>query len=400
MADRPLTILQVHNRYQFSGGEDRAVEQDAAILRARGHHVEVWLEDNDGLQDENALRVAARSVRSPRSLRELQARLDTVRPDVVHFHNVLHRISPWTIRSAHAAGVPTVMTLHNYRLGCLPAVFQRDGAVCQECRGRAFALPGVLRGCYRGSRMQSLALASNLSIHRALGTWAGAVDRFVALTEFGRREATAAGIPDDRIVVKPNASPPLETPPASEGTYALFLGRLSEEKGIRLLMNAWDAIDSAPPLTVVGDGPLRQEVDRWASDRTGAGPVRVLGPRPHGQVPELLAGSRLVVAPSVCFEGFPVTVVEAFAAGRPVVGTDIGAIGEVLAGHDGGVATPPEPRSIAEAVVELWADPARLDERGRAARAVQRERFSEEVAYAGLMTAYREALARRGKGAE
>ncbi len=253
-------ILLAHNRYLIAGGERQVFEAEARLLREHGHVVETYVEDNERVAALGKAATAARTVWSAETHRTISERLAAGDIDLVHVHNFFPLISPSIYYAARAAGVPVVQTLHNYRLLCVNGLLFRDGAVCEDCVGR-LPLPGIQHACYRSSVSGSAMVAAMLSTHRAIGTWDNVVGTYIALSDFSRQKFIEGGLPGSRITVKPNF---LDGDPAQgegQGGYALYVGRLSPEKGIGTVLEAWRRSGSTLPLKVVGDGPLSKEVE-------------------------------------------------------------------------------------------------------------------------------------------
>jgi glycosyltransferase involved in cell wall biosynthesis len=323
----PMKILAVHNRYQRPGGEDQVFAEETALLESRGNHVLRCEVHNDRVEHTGRLTLAKDTVWNTSAYRELGDLIRRERPDVVHFHNTLPLISPAGYYAARAEGVPVVQTLHNYRLLCPVALFFRDGHVCEDCMGKAVPWPGVVHGCYRGSRAASGLVATMLTVHRALRTWTETIDVYVALTGFARDKFVEGGLPAGKIRVKPNFVAPDPGRGEGGGGYALFVGRLAPEKGTGTMLAAWDRLESGIPLKIVGDGPLKDEVARAAATRPN---VEWLGHRPVAQVHALMKKTDMLVFPSEWYETFGRVAAEAFAAGTPVLAADIGAVAELV----------------------------------------------------------------------
>ncbi|OLE74348.1 MAG: glycosyl transferase family 1, partial [Bacteroidetes bacterium 13_1_20CM_4_60_6] len=258
-----MRILVVHNYYQQAGGEDEVFRAEVALLREHGHDVSTLTTENGAVHGLRSLVAARDAVWSVGFQRRLTECLRQSRPDVAHFHNTFFQVSPAAYYACRDAGVPVVQTLHNYRLVCPSATFYRDGRACEDCVGRAVALPGIRHGCYRQSRAQTAVVAGMLTAHRWLGTWQRSVDAYIAMTEFAREKFIAGGLPAEKIAIKPNFC---ATDPGignGAGGYALFVGRLSAEKGVETLMAAWRRLGGTVPLYVVGDGPLAPAVEEF-----------------------------------------------------------------------------------------------------------------------------------------
>jgi glycosyltransferase involved in cell wall biosynthesis len=380
-----MRVLVVHNRYRSAmpSGENRVVDEEVALLADAGVAVDTYLRSSDEIDAFGPLRratLAARPLWSPEASRHLRERIAAFRPDVVHLHNPFPLISPQAVRVAKAAGAAVVQTVHNYRHACPSGLLFRDGRVCEDCLGRALPWPAVAHGCYRGSRAQSAVMAAAALAHR--GTWQ-MVDRFLAVSGFVAAKLVDAGLPAERVVVKPNPVPD-PGPPPPPGTGFCFAGRLSEEKGVRLLLAAWEAsgLGGATTLTLAGDGPLAPLVADAAARLPG---LRWLGPLAPAQVGEAMAATAAVVVPSVCYEGLPTAVLEAFARGRPVVATDLGALPELVEGC--GWVAPPTPEALA-AALRAATDPNAAAAAGARARARYEEHFTPVAALAALLDTY------------
>ena len=368
-----MKILVAHNGYRLRAGEDEVFAAECELLESGGHEVVRFERDN---ADAGALAAATSAVWAARSRRDIARVLAAERPDVAHFHNTFPLLSPSVYYACRKAGVPVVQTLHNYRLLCPSAVLYRDGHVCEDCLGRALPWPGVLHRCYRGSAAASATVASMLAVHRALDTWTRTVDAFVALSAFARDKFIAGGLPAERIVVKPNFLATLPPGRSGDGDYVLFAGRLTAEKGVSTLLDAWEGLDV--PLVIAGTGPLEHEVARrvaaWNRDD-----VRFVGWRPRAEIFELLAGARAAVFPSRWYEGFGMSLLETFASGVPVVASRIGAVAEIVGdGENGVLFAAGDPTDLAAKVTALWNDPATARRLGATARREVEQRYGAE----------------------
>ena len=388
--DRSLVrVLLVHNAYQFSGGEDRAVEADRALLAARGHETKLYLRTYGEVANRKGLArlgLAADVVWSRSSYRELRHLIRAWRPNVAHFHNIFPLVSPSAYDACHAEGVPVVQTLHNYRLLCAAGTLLRDGRICELCVGR-IPWPAVRYSCYRGSRPQSIVMAASIGGHAALGTWTTKVDAYIALTEFGRSIFVRGGLPEHRLFVRPNAVDAAEPGHYVGPRSAIFAGRLSPEKGITTLLRAWEDLTEIP-LKIVGGGPLlsstREQVGR------GMRHVEVTGELPHAKVLDMIRRAGMLVFPSVCYESLGYAALEAMSAGIPVVASDIGAQAEVVAdGVSGLLFTTGDAASLASAVRRLASSDDLALHLSRGAREAFLQRYSIDTSYQKLMAVYR-----------
>lgn len=386
-----MKIFLAHNHYQQPGGEDRSVAEEAALLEDNGHTVHRYTVHNDQIDEMPRWRVAQATLWNPDTYRAVRALLRRERPDVAHFHNTFPLLSPSVYYAARAEGVPTVQTLHNFRLFCLNGYFYRDGGVCTDCLGALGPLPGVAHACYRDSRTESLGVAALQVSHRLAGTWASAVDRYIALTPFGRRTVVEAGLPADRVDVKPNF---LRNPPApgrGDGGYAVFVGRLSEEKGLRVLLEAWPPLASRLPLTVVGDGPLAPLVESASHDAN----IRWAGWQASEEVFEFMKGASMLIFPSGWYEGLPRTIIEAFSVGTPVIATDHGAMSSLIDhGRTGRLFEPGSVQDLRRQVRWALDHPDEWRQMRSAARAAYDTHYTPARNHEMLMDIYRRAQQR------
>jgi glycosyltransferase involved in cell wall biosynthesis len=320
--------------------------------------------------------------------RELRALIRRERPQVAHFHNTFPLISPAAYYAARAEGVPVVQTLHNYRLLCPNALFFREGRVCEDCLGKTFPWPGVAHACYRGSRPASGTIAAMLSAHRTLGTWKGAVNLYIALTEFARRKFVEGGLPSEKIVVKPNFVHPDPGMGQGRGDYVLFVGRLSKEKGLDTLLAAQEQLGKEVQLKLVGDGPLAPRVAEAARRQK----LEWLGQLPKDQVLGLMKEARALIFPSLWYEGFPMVIAEAYAVGLPVIASDLGSMSSLIDHRRTGLRfRPGDPKDLAAQVRWAVAHPAELGLMRRAARAKFEAEYAAERNYQLLLEIYERA---------
>ncbi|OKI57975.1 glycosyltransferase family 4 protein [Micromonospora sp. CB01531] len=353
-----MRIVVAHNRYREAqpSGENTIVDAEIAQLTAAGVEVLPFLRSSDEIPTMSKPAKALLPISpiwAPQAQQDLDRLLAEHRPDVLHLHNPYPLLSPWVVRTAHKRGVPVVQTVHNYRQVCSSGLYFRDGVICQDCRGRALGVPAIVHRCYRGSRAQSALMATTLAVHRP--TWRS-VDRFIALTTAVADHLRDYGIPDERIVVKPNAVPDPGTP-APLGDGFLFMARLTPEKGLDLLLEAWrrHPVGALGTLRIAGDGELRPLAEAAAVDRPD---VVYLGQLDRAGVRAAIEASAVVLATSTWHDVLPTVIIEALASGRPVLGTALGGI-PYLVGAD----TPREPAGtgpaeVASAVAGESAGPA------------------------------------------
>jgi glycosyltransferase involved in cell wall biosynthesis len=388
-----VRVLQLHTPYRQPGGEDAVVRAEAEVLRRSGHEVvQHQVQNPPGAA--GAIGSLVLSPWNPLQARRVQGLTERIRPDVAHVHNTWYAQSPAVLWALRRSGVPTVMTLHNYRLVCANGQLFRDGAPCEDCVG-ASPWHGVQHGCYRDSMVLSVPAAGTIALHDRLRTWSRTVDRFVALSEFAAERLVRGGLPPDRIELKPNfvADPGPRACPAAASATVLYVGRLSPEKGVEPLVEAWRELGDGPlELLVVGDGPLRDRLARRPAAR-----LRLAGQLPAREVRRQMLAARALVLPSVWYEGQPMAVLEALAAGLPVLGSGIGGVPELLAplGRDW-LAGPGDVASWVAALRAL-ADPQRVEVASARARALYERSFSAATAAQALEGVYERAASHRAR---
>jgi glycosyltransferase involved in cell wall biosynthesis len=386
-----LRPLLVHNRYQQPGGEDQVFSAETALLRGNGHDVTLYEEDNSRITDRNATAVAMDAVWNSQSARAIGELIQKHKPDVVHFHNTFPLISPAAYYAAQRQGVAVVQTLHNFRLLCPGATLLREGAVCEECIQMHSLRPAMAHKCYRGSRPATAAVAIMLTVHRAMGTWRRKVDRYIALSEFAREKFIEGGLPANRIVVKPNFVAPPPEVGEGRGQYALFVGRLSEEKGIAALSSAWRGLADIP-LTVAGDGPLAGT--EWPNG------VSWIGRQPREKVLSLMREAQVLIFPSLCYETGPLTIIEAFACGLPVIASNLGSMAEMVTHEQTGLLfNPGDAMDLARKVRWAFEHPDLVELMRVAARREFEEKYTAERNYEMLMAIYETAIENAARGA-
>jgi glycosyltransferase involved in cell wall biosynthesis len=387
-----MRVLVVHNRYRSNqpSGENQVVDDEIALLRDAGHDVALYQRESDEIAGFAALAKAAlpaRVVWSTSDRRRIRRLIASELPDVVHVHNTFPLISPSILGACRDAEVPVVVTLHNFRLVCANAFLFREGKPCELCVGSG-PWSGVVHACYRGSRLSTLPVALSIQAHRSLGTWSRGVARFIALSRFARERLVAGGLPADRLVVKPNFVPDPLQQRASEGEFFLYLGRLSDEKGVDLLASAWS--EALGKLIVVGDGPARTALERAFSRHGGS--VMMTGGLPRSECMRLLLRARALVMPSRWYEGFPMVVPESYARGVPVIGPGHGSFPEIVEHERSGLLfRPGDAPSLADAMGSLLG-PGVSEKMGRRARAIYEERYTAERNLDRLTQIYTEAI--------
>lgn len=383
-----MRILQVNNFFREPGGETAVVENERRLLESRGHQVDLFSVTNDwsgGLRASVA--AAVHSAYSSRWRARLLGRIREVRPDVVHIHNFFPLLTPAVYDACRDGGVPAVHTLHNYRLVCPASLLWRHGRICEECLHHS-PYRAAFHRCYRRSFAGTLAAAHMVAQYHRRQAYRK-VGAFLALTEFGREKFVRAGFPPERVLVKPNFVFTDPGPGAGAGRFVLYAGRLAAGKGLETLIEAWKTAGATTPLTIVGGGALQSLAETAA--RTVPG-VRYLGRRSNPEVLALMREASLLVFTSESYEGFPMTIAEAYAAGLPVVASRLGAMSDIVKpGVSGEFFEPANPGSLALTVGRLFADPGRLAALRAGARGEFEARYTPERNYLQLREAYRAA---------
>jgi len=385
-----MRILLIHNRYLQPGGEDTVFEAEKALLERHGHEVVTFVENNARLDGVNPLKVAVNAIWSREAQRNIRKLIEQAKPDVVHFHNTFLRISPAAYYVVKEMGLPVVQTLHNYRLICPGALLMRDGKVCELCLRKVIPWPGAMHGCWRKSRSSTTVVTAMLTFHNVLRTWENQVDVYIALTEFARKKFVLGGLPEEKIVIKPNFVYPDPGNGEHKGNFALFVGRLSAEKGIWTLLSGWRLLKDVS-LKIVGDGLLMARIKKQVEQEGLA--IEILGWRPRGEVFSLMKQASLLVFPSEWYEGFPMTIAEAFAAGLPVVASRLGAMAEIVdEGRAGLLFEPANPVDLVTKVEYAWVHPREAGKMGREARRKYEEKYTAEKNYEILMQIYKQVI--------
>jgi len=385
-----LRILQVHNLYQHAGGEDQVCAAEYELLKGHGHDVTQYFKHNDDIRGMSSSTAAVRATWNQHTYREVRKLIGETRPDILHAHNTFPLVSPALYYAASAEHVPVVQTLHNFRLICPAATLFRDGRVCEDCVGSVMPVSGVLHRCYRRSALASAAVAIMLASHHVANTWTRKVSTYIALTEFARSKFIEGGLPADRISVKPNCLAEDPGVGDGEGGYALFAGRLIEEKGVHTLLTAWRKYPSLPPLKIVGQGNLtpwiKQEMEKLTA-------VCFLGQLEHEAVIDLMKRASVLIFPSRYYEGLPMAIIEALGCGTPVIASALGSMNELIVdGENGYKFQAGSADDLAEKVTALLSAPGELARMRRSARKAYEDNYGPERNYDLLMDIYKRTI--------
>lgn len=382
-----MKILLAHNYYQLAGGEDQVVASESELLNSKGQQLKLFSADNRDIQSAKTLKIAWQATYSQSAKLNIATEIEGFKPDIVHVHNFFPVLTPSIYDACQELGAPVVQTLHNYRIICPGALLMHSGKVCEQCvKGSAYQ--AVLYGCYRNSRLGSLAVARMIEYHRKRRTWQKKVGRFVALTDFAKEKFVAAGLPAEKISVKPNFYNDEGGGARDKGKRegALFVGRLSNEKGIMTLLEAWQKINIS--LRIAGDGPLMNKAHQRET-----GKITLLGSITSEKISREMASSHFLIMPSEWYETFGLVIIEAFAHGLPVIASRLGAMAEIV--EDGVTGLHFEAGNSDDLVEKVnWMNehPEECRRMGENARKVYEEKYTPERNYEMLMDIYQQAI--------
>lgn len=386
-----MKVLLLHNYYQRPGGEDVVVARERELLEAHGHDVRLYSVSNETVRNRwDTVRAAWQTIYSWSARRRVADQIQRFRPDVVHVHNFFPLLTPSVYDACRAASVPVIQSLHNYRLACVNTQFLRDGHICELCLGKFAPWPGVLHSCWR-SRGASGTVAAMVAVHRILRTWTEKVDVYVALTDFARGRFIRAGLPAQKIVVKPNFVHPDPGIGDGRGSYALFAGRLVPEKGIATLLAAAQRLGGRIPLKIAGEGPMTDQVRAGVRRMPG---LEWVGQQPPERVLALMKDARALVVPSIHYDSFALVVAEAYAVGLPVVASHLGSLPSLVAdGRTGLLFRPGDPDDLAAKLTWLWTHSWEWEKMRREARHEFEIKYSGARNYEMMMAVYAQAAA-------
>ncbi|SDK33690.1 Glycosyltransferase involved in cell wall bisynthesis [Catalinimonas alkaloidigena] len=389
-----MRVLFIHNFYQIAGGEDTVFRAEKALLEERGHAVEALLFDNDAIQStKDKLLTGLRGLYNPVSATLLRQKIQAFRPDLIHIHNFFPLASPSVFYEADRQGVPVVLTLHNYRLLCPSAFLYHDGQIYEANVHCIFPIDGIRKGVYRDSRMQTANLGIITGMHKLLGTFRKKVSRFIALTEFGKQKFldSSLHLSPEQIAVKPNFTEDLGLGYEEREPYFLFVGRLSEEKGIDNLLQAFRA---APfPLKIIGDGPLRSKVEAVAAENPQ---LEYLGFQEKSQVIEAMKQCTALLFPSLWYETMGMTILEAFSTGTPAIASRIGGPADIVVNEYNGLHFEPHDWQQLRAHVDrLLQEKTLLKKMQAGARESYERHYTPERNYQQLIRIYEDVLAEK-----
>jgi glycosyltransferase involved in cell wall biosynthesis len=389
-----MKLLLGHCFYRSSSpsGEDAVYKNEKKLLMEKGITVIPYEKQNDHLEGMGLLGKMGSGLEycwSKKSYREVSRIIESERPDIAHFHNIFPQMSTSVYKACYDHGIPVIQTLHNFRYMCPNALFLRERKPCEDCISKTL-LSSIQHKCYRNSYLASLPMAGMIYFNRLHNNFNRYVTQYICLTEFAKNQFIKGGFLSEKLCVKPNFISDHTFESIQNGDYVLFVGRLSEEKGLLTLLEAAKNIRDIPIL-IAGDGPLRAKLE--STTITHNLNIQFLGYLPKDSVMQTIAKSRFVVLPSECYEGFPVTIAEAFSCYKPVIASDLGGPGEIIKdGITGFKFTPGSAESLANTIANLWNNLPLLKELSLNCRWEYEEKFSEDNNFQILMSIYKRSI--------
>lgn len=384
-----MRILLLHNRYQYAGGEDKVFESEAELLLSYNHQVERLVFDNKEITTTlDKIKAGLTGVFNFKSAKLVAKKIREFKPDILHVHNFVPLASPSVFYAAKANNVPVILTLHNYRLICPSATLFYDKKIYEKSMRTIFPLDAVMKGVYRDSIAQTAALALMTTFHNLAGTWRNKISKFIVLTEFAKSKflGSRLKVSPDQFMLKPNFIADPGKGNTVRDDFFLYVGRLSQEKGIDVLLHTFR--QSEKSLVIIGNGPLQDQIKSLASERQN---VKYLGFQSRPVIMDHLKRASALIVPSIWYEGFPITILEAFASGTPVIGSRLGGIAEIVKDkYNGMLFEAGSTEGLAETLNEFeMTDKKSLSDN---ARNSYLQSYTSEKNYRTLMDIYAEAI--------
>jgi glycosyltransferase involved in cell wall biosynthesis len=388
-----MRILFVHNTYQYRGGEDTTLDMESALLKAKGHTVDILSFNNNEINGLLAkVGTGIRSFYNLHSARQLKEKINTFKPDVIHIHNLFFTASPSILYAARQMNIPVVMTVQNYRLICANALLLREQQVCELCIQKTFPLDGIRYQCYRSSYVESALVTGITSIHKILSSWNKKVDQYIVPSEFLKNKLhySSLKLPFDKLAVKPNFIQDVGTTENDREDFFLFVGRISPEKGVTSLVKCF-ANNPASKLVIAGDGPDKEMLIESIKDLPN---ITYIGQQPKERIIALMKACKALIFSSLWYEGLPLTIVEAFATGTPVIASKLGAMAEMITdGFNGFHFMPGDTAGMQDKIMQFSALPAaQRDQLYKNARQTYITRYHPDVHYTAILGIYEKAI--------
>jgi glycosyltransferase involved in cell wall biosynthesis len=387
-----VKILFIHNKYKQYGGEDVAVELETAVLIKKGHEVKTILFNNttiDGFFSKIAAGI--RSIYNFSSAQEISKVISHFKPDVIHIHNLFFIASPSVIYAANRHKIPVILTLHNYRLICANALLLRNNEVCELCTQKKFPLAGIKYRCYRNSAAESAMVTAITGIHRFRNTWKNKVTAYITLNEFSRSKLlhSSLHVPEHKMITKPNFVPDPGEGDSDRENFFLFAGRVAKEKGVHVLAGAFAAMPGYK-IIIVGDGPQKKELQEKFSSYSN---ICFTGQVEKKQVSEYMKKCKALICPSIWYEGAPLTIIEAFSTGTPVIASRLGSMAEsIIDGFNGLHFTPGDADDLCKKIELFIKETEQHSMFYKNARQSYLEKYHEDIHYNAVLKIYEDAI--------
>lgn len=322
-----MHIAQLHNKYKNIGGEDVVVAREKELLEEQGHTISQYIVSNEGINTlSRKLKTAISLPYSYHQKKKVIAFLKKQKPDIVHVHNFLPILSPAIFYACKELDIPVVLTLHNYRLLCSNGLLYRDGNVCEECLSKRWGMSAIKNGCYQESSLASIFPVISNGLHSKKNTWTRLIDKVIFLSSFSKQIFDRSHIQfhPSQTVIKPNFVDDRGYSYEKED-YFLFVGRLSEEKGVLEILDA--CIKTNSSLKIVGEGPLEDQIKLTIE---GYKNIEFLGFQNTKQLSQEYLKAKALINGSKMYETFGLTIIEAFSFGTPVITPSFGNAGKLI----------------------------------------------------------------------
>ncbi len=387
IARKNMKILLIHNFYKISGGEDTVFFQEKKLLENKGHHVFTYTVHNDSISDFSKLKIGLNTIWNFKTVRELKALIKKNKPDIAHFHNTFPIISPSSYNVLKNNSIPVVQTLHNFRLFCANGYFFRSESVCELCSKSKLNLNAIRYGCYRSSKIATMPVVAMQIFHHYKKTWVNQIDKFIVLSEFSKEKFVSNGLIEKKITIKSNFLNVEVKPNFSKDNYAIFVGRLSAEKGITTLIDALPLMNNALKIIIVGNGYFWDKLQLINSKYN----VITLGYKTHDETLKLINNASFLLFPSIWYENQPMTIIESFACGTPIIASKLGAMCDLVADKINGLHFQPgNSYDLAEKVNWMFAHSEERRKMSFAARIEYEQKYTAEKNYHQLIKIYNE----------
>ena len=386
-----MRILFIHNKYQHAGGEDVALELEVSLLLAHGHEVEVLIFDNQQIKTfVKKIGAGIKAFYNLSSARKVSQCIKRFEPHVIHIHNLFFVASPSVLLIAKKYGIPIILTLHNYRLVCANALLLRDNKVCELCVNKTLPFAAVRYKCYRNSAVESALVVGVTGVHKILDTWRK-VTRIITLTEFAKSKLLHSSLQPDtsQLKVVPNFVPVVDIGTLPRENFFLYVGRISREKGVNVLIDAFSQMPTQS-LLIVGDGPEKKLLEETATPFNN---IRFAGKKTNAEVLSLMRDCKTLLFPSLCYEGLPFTILEAFSTGTPVIASRLGAMAELIQeGYNGYLFKPGDAIELKNKISLLLKSDGELQGMYNNARQTYLEKYHPDVHYRNIIQVYEMAI--------